>query len=116
MKPSRITESFKILIASQQPVFLWGPPGVGKSQIIHQNAHELGLQVTDIRAILLDPVDHGAKIIAEMQIVGRLHAGKDAKCRSGHSWIPLKTGLLMPAKPGQVKGRIRSWPGLPARQ
>lgn len=57
MKPSQINETLKLLVTTQQPVFLWGPPGVGKSQIIHQTALELGLQILDIRAILLDPVD-----------------------------------------------------------
>lgn len=57
MKPSQINETLKILLSTQQPVFLWGPPGVGKSQVIHQTAAEIGLNILDVRAILLDPVD-----------------------------------------------------------
>lgn len=57
MKASQVLQSIKIVVESKQPVFLWGPPGVGKSQVVHQAAHEMGLEIIDIRAVLLDPVD-----------------------------------------------------------
>ncbi|WP_419785948.1 AAA family ATPase [Pseudodesulfovibrio sp.] len=57
MNAGRIKTSLKTLIPLRQPVFLWGPPGVGKSQVVAQVAAELGLALTDIRAVLLDPVD-----------------------------------------------------------
>ncbi len=57
MKPSEIVTSLSYLIATQQPLFLWGPPGVGKSQVVAQTAADLGLELVDIRALLLDPVD-----------------------------------------------------------
>lgn len=34
-----------------------GPPGIGKSQVVKQTAKALDLELIDIRAILLDPVD-----------------------------------------------------------
>jgi hypothetical protein len=57
MKPSRIFESLKVCIAAQQPAFMWGPPGVGKSDLVAQVAQALGYKLIDIRAVLLDPVD-----------------------------------------------------------
>ncbi len=57
MKASQIARALEQLIESKQPVFLWGPPGVGKSQVVSQTAVRLGVQLIDIRAILLDPVD-----------------------------------------------------------
>ena len=39
------------------PVFLWGPPGVGKSDIMRQVADENGIEVIDIRLGQMDPVD-----------------------------------------------------------
>lgn len=57
MKASQISESLEILITCKQPVFLWGPPGVGKSQIVKQTAEKMALNIIDVRAILLDPVD-----------------------------------------------------------
>jgi len=57
MKPSRIVEALKVCIAAMQPTFLWGPPGVGKSDVVAQVAAMLKMQLTDVRAVLLDPVD-----------------------------------------------------------
>ena len=31
------------------PLFIWGPPGIGKSQIVAQVAKELNYSVVDIR-------------------------------------------------------------------
>jgi hypothetical protein len=39
------------------PVFLWGPPGVGKSAMIRWLAKELGIDLIDLRLALLNPVD-----------------------------------------------------------
>ena len=55
--PSQIASALKTLIPIRQPAFLWGPPGVGKSQVVAQAARALGLDLLDIRAVLLDPVD-----------------------------------------------------------
>ncbi|WP_415716703.1 AAA family ATPase [Maridesulfovibrio sp.] len=57
MTPKLIADSLRILIKSQQPTFLWGPPGVGKSQIVAQVAKRHDLELIDLRAVLLDPVD-----------------------------------------------------------
>ncbi len=57
MKASEIKTSLELLVDLKQPVFLWGSPGVGKSQIVKQTAEKKGLDLVDIRAILLDPVD-----------------------------------------------------------
>jgi hypothetical protein len=38
-------------------VFLWGPPGVGKSSVVKQVAKERGLEIIDLRLSLLDAVD-----------------------------------------------------------
>ncbi len=57
MNPKQIKASLRTLIELKQPVFIWGAPGVGKSQVVAQVAEELGRELTDIRAVLLDPVD-----------------------------------------------------------
>jgi hypothetical protein len=49
--------ALKALIPTKQPVYLWGPPGVGKSSIVKQATDGLELEMLDIRAVLLDPVD-----------------------------------------------------------
>ncbi len=57
MIPSQITSALMALLPLRQPVFLWGAPGVGKSQVVRQVASALGVELCDVRAILLDPVD-----------------------------------------------------------
>ncbi len=57
MTPFQIVSAIKVLVSIRQPVFLWGPPGVGKSQIVAQTAAEMGYELKDIRAVMLDPVD-----------------------------------------------------------
>lgn len=57
MTPSQIVSALRTLLDIRQPVFIWGPPGVGKSQVVAQVARERGVALRDIRAVLLDPVD-----------------------------------------------------------
>ncbi len=57
MKPSAIIQALETLLAVRQPAFLWGAPGVGKSQVVAQAAASHGLDLIDVRAVLLDPVD-----------------------------------------------------------
>jgi len=57
MKPSEVASALDVLIGVRQPVFLWGAPGVGKSQVVAQAAAGRGLELIDVRAVLLDPVD-----------------------------------------------------------
>ena len=57
LKPSQVSEVLDLLIHAQAPVVLWGPPGAGKSQMVHQAAERASMEVRDVRAVLLDPVD-----------------------------------------------------------
>ena len=57
MKPSQLTRILGSLLERKWPVFLWGPPGVGKSSIVKRVAEEKGLEIMDVRASLLDPTD-----------------------------------------------------------
>ena len=57
MKPTEIVSALETLLSVKQPTFLWGAPGVGKSQVVAQLAKKHSLQLVDVRAVLLDPVD-----------------------------------------------------------
>jgi hypothetical protein len=57
MKPSRVLDVLSRLFETPWPVFLWGPPGVGKSSIVRQAARARGVPLLDVRASLLDPTD-----------------------------------------------------------
>ena len=50
-----------------------------------------------MRVLHVDPVQHGAEVIAEMQVTGRLHAGKHARDELGHQEpSPSEAGCLCP--------------------
>jgi hypothetical protein len=57
VKASDVMLALQSLLPTRRPVYLWGPPGVGKSSIVRQAAEKNGLDVLDVRAVLLDPVD-----------------------------------------------------------
>ena len=57
MKPTRISEVITKLLATRWPVFIWGPPGVGKSSVVETIAKKQNFELLDIRASLLDPTD-----------------------------------------------------------
>lgn len=57
MRPSDVAKAIVGLIPTKRPLFLWGPPGVGKSSIVRQAAAQMDLDMCDLRAVLLDPVD-----------------------------------------------------------
>jgi hypothetical protein len=41
----------------RRPLFIWGPPGIGKSDAIHQLGTELNAHVIDVRLSLWEPTD-----------------------------------------------------------
>lgn len=41
----------------KRPIFLWGPPGIGKSDLVDQVTTELGGKVFDLRLAQMDPTD-----------------------------------------------------------
>jgi len=43
--------------AKQRPLFLWGPPGIGKSDIVKQIGADIGAHVIDVRLSLWEPTD-----------------------------------------------------------
>ena len=49
--------ALKHAFTKTRPVMLWGPPGIGKSDIVRQVAEETGREVVDIRLTLYDPTD-----------------------------------------------------------
>lgn len=42
---------------AKRPVFLWGPPGIGKSEVVAEIAEELGGMVYDLRMAQMEPTD-----------------------------------------------------------
>lgn len=57
MRPSHVMQAIVACAAINRPLFIWGPPGVGKSDTVRQAALALGVEVVDFRAALRDAVD-----------------------------------------------------------
>lgn len=57
MKPTQVEQALQIAVQIRRPAFIWGPPGVGKSDIVAQAAERLGRKLKDLRLSLCDPTD-----------------------------------------------------------
>ena len=55
--PSAAKKSLRKAFKNKRPIFLWGPPGIGKSDIIKQLGSELEAHVIDVRLSLWEPTD-----------------------------------------------------------
>jgi hypothetical protein len=58
VKPTQVTSITKRAIKAERPIFLWGAPGIGKSDIIAQITESLGNSLMiDMRLALMEPTD-----------------------------------------------------------
>ena len=57
VSPNEAKRSLRKCIKIQRPVFMWGPPGIGKSDIVHQIGAEQEREVIDVRLSLWEPTD-----------------------------------------------------------
>ena len=55
--PNAAKAAIRKAFKSKRPLFLWGAPGIGKSDVIHQLGAELDAYVIDIRLSLWEPTD-----------------------------------------------------------
>ena len=55
--PKAAKKSLRRAFKANRPLFLWGPPGIGKSDIVKQMGEELNAHVIDIRLSLWEPTD-----------------------------------------------------------
>ena len=56
--PNKVKKSLRHAMQKKRPVFLWGPPGIGKSDIVAQITKEFAnSHLIDIRLSLWDPTD-----------------------------------------------------------
>ena len=55
--PNEAKRAIRKCIKIKRPIFMWGPPGIGKSDIVKQIGEELNRPVRDIRLSLWEPTD-----------------------------------------------------------
>lgn len=57
-KPSQVVNIVRRAIAAEQPIFIWGAPGIGKSEIVEGITYDLGNSyMIDLRLALMEPND-----------------------------------------------------------
>jgi hypothetical protein len=57
VSPNEAKRSIRKCLKIQRPVFMWGPPGIGKSDIVKQLGEEQNREVIDVRLSLWEPTD-----------------------------------------------------------
>ena len=57
MGPKSARKAIRKAIIKHRPTFLWGPPGIGKSDLVKQIGTELDREVIDVRLALWEPTD-----------------------------------------------------------
>jgi len=57
LSPNKAKSRISHAITKKRPVFIWGPPGIGKSDIVHQIGEALDAHVIDVRLSLWEPTD-----------------------------------------------------------
>ena len=57
VSPNGAKNSIRHAMQKKRPIFLWGPPGIGKSDIVHQIAKTIDAHVVDVRLSLWEPTD-----------------------------------------------------------
>jgi hypothetical protein len=55
--PNEAKRSIEKCVKIQRPVFMWGPPGIGKSDIVKQIGDKQDREVIDVRLSLWEPTD-----------------------------------------------------------
>ena len=57
MGPKAAKKAIRKAIKARRPAFLWGPPGIGKSDLVKQIGAEADREVIDVRLALWEPTD-----------------------------------------------------------
>ena len=55
--PKNAKKSLRKAFKNKRPIFLWGPPGIGKSELVEGITKELGGEMIDLRLGQMDPTD-----------------------------------------------------------
>lgn len=67
IRPSDLTAELRANALADIPSMLWGPPGIGKSEIAYEFGESMNAKMYELRANLFDPVDvrGGLKVVEQ---------------------------------------------------
>ena len=69
VNPSKLKIAIKHSISRKRPLFIWGQPGIGKSDIVAAVAKEQNRPLIDIRLPLMEPTDiRGIPYLADVKV------------------------------------------------
>lgn len=69
VSPARLKLAIKHSLSRKRPLFIWGPPGIGKSDIVAEVARDQNRPLIDIRLPLMEPTDmRGIPYLAEVKV------------------------------------------------
>lgn len=54
---SQARKAIEVAFEAKRPIFLWGPPGIGKSDVVAQITNDLGGLMIDLRMAQMEPTD-----------------------------------------------------------
>jgi len=57
VSPNKAKASLRHAMKKKRPIFLWGPPGIGKSDVVQQIADSFDAPMIDVRLSLWEPTD-----------------------------------------------------------
>jgi hypothetical protein len=101
--PNSAKKSIVRAFKKKRPLFIWGPPGIGKSDIVHQIGEQMEAHVIDIRLSLWEPTDiKGIPYFDPNQnkmVWGAPSELPDADMAAKHKWIILFLDEMNSAAP-----------------
>ena len=98
VSPSRLKLAIQHSISRRRPLFVWGQPGIGKSDIVADVAKSQGRPLIDIRLPLMEPTDmRGIPYLADVKIYDA--AGKLVKDEVG---VPLTEKVFTWSNPSDL--------------
>ena len=96
--PSRLKMAMRHSLNRKRPLFVWGPPGIGKSDIVAEVAREQNRPLIDIRLPLMEPTDmRGIPYLADVKIYDK--EGNLVKDESG---VPLTDKVFRWSTPSDL--------------
>lgn len=85
INPSRLKLAIQHSISRKRPLFIWGQPGIGKSELVAEVAKSQGRPLIDIRLPLMEPTDiRGIPYLAEVKVYD-----KDGNLVRDESGVPI---------------------------